>query len=711
MPEVILDNKTCPLKVPGFHDIPIDVELPQDQFAAGIQDWRGTILTAKELAMLDLINTITERPNWHLRIFQQEEIALWREDALSSSSLIKGPTWSWCLKELQDKAREFEKRGHMLVFNTGSGVCKSDTAISPTTQAQLRDAVDFLTKDVAERIQHHNARKSPVLNLVDPSLFPLVYGRTKVLTGGQSCGVDQASWSSRLQDGQTAPERPPFAQEGAWEYLRLDCIWSNRFQWLPSEVEFTGPPGSTDVRIASYINNLHPTNRNMYSAIEAVLASSIKQWNEILIRAKWTERPGYRPSCETQPREPIRLRTYGVDWKARFPEWAKRLPDESKEKQLSAEEYERMCAQVEAYLQEPESKDKVHWFLVHTQRIPEDWRTRWGLQRTALTKYARTFFFEHSDPGTAYSYEDWKAGRTSDAIVGPADQENWRPVFETEQFLLANPWLKPYRWAYEPKGEKDDDHQFYTVALQDEFREKGLQVVVKMHSIELEPDMPSFPGEDWHTEGNANEHIVANAIYAFDSDNISKPQISFRQRLSHDGNRYVYDKIGAGDDPDDDESDFEDVEYSDPEDALIFGPPDPEEKYACWDVKYIGRLFGFETIQHAPAWQELGKVRMPPGRLISFPNAFQYRMGPLELQDKTKPGHCRFLTLSLVDPTYRICSTRNVPPQQPDWINGSGSQMDLKEALELKEELMKIHVRKDEATFELARTIVFTGFQ
>ncbi|KAH3356872.1 hypothetical protein KXW94_002763 [Aspergillus fumigatus] len=205
-------------------------------------------------------------------------------------------------------------------------------------------------------------------------------------------------------------------------------------------------------------------------------------------------------------------------------------------------------------------------------------------------------------------------------------------------------------------------------------------------------------------------HYVTNAIYAFDLDNIMEPLVSFWQRLLLNSDRYVYDKIGAGDDPDDDESDFKAVEFSDPEDALLF-EPDPEEKYACWDVKYIRRLFGFETIQHAPAWQELGKVRMPPGRLISFPNAFQYRMGPLELQDKTKPGHCRFLTLSLVDPMYRICSTRNVPPQQPDWIDGSEPHMDLKEALKLKEELMNVHVRKDEATFELAGNIVFTGFQ
>lgn len=234
--------------------------------------------------------------------------------------------------------------------------------------------------------------------------------------------------------------------------------------------------------------------------------------------------------------------------------------------------------------------------------------------------------------------------------------------------------------------------------------------MVQVHSIKLELDMPSFSSKDWHTEGNVNEHIVTNAIYAFDLDNIMEPLVSFWQRLLLNSDRYVYDKIGAGDDPDDDESDFKAVEFSDPEDALLF-EPDPEEKYACWDVKYIRRLFGFETIQHAPAWQELGKVRMPPGRLISFPNAFQYRMGPLELQDKTKPGHCRFLTLSLVDPMYRICSTRNVPPQQPDWIDGSEPHMDLKEALKLKEELMNVHVRKDEATFELAGNIVFTGFQ
>lgn len=37
------------------------------------------------------------------------------------------------------------------------------------------------------------------------------------------------------------------------------------------------------------------------------------------------------------------------------------------------------------------------------------------------------------------------------------------------------------------------------------------------------------------------------------------------------------------------------------------------------------------------------------------------------MEDPTKPGHRRFIALWLVDPTKRIISTANVPPQQMDW--------------------------------------------
>jgi len=262
---------------------------------------------------------------------------------------------------------------------------------------------------------------SSVLNLVDPSLFPLVYRRTKILVECQTYGIDG---DTRLLYNKKKPIIPGHpilvAKHSHWN----PYIWSSKFQRLPCGIELSGLPKSTAVRISSYINNLHPTNRQMYSGIEDVISSSIKKLNQILVRSNWKKNTrsenGY---CITCPREPMRIRTYGVEWKAPFPEWAKKLPKKEAMSKLSAEQYESMCAQVEAYLQEPESKDEVYWDQVRTQKIPRDWKVRWGLLRTALTKYANTFVFEHLDPGTAYSYEDWKAERTGKAIVGPANED------------------------------------------------------------------------------------------------------------------------------------------------------------------------------------------------------------------------------------------------------------------------------------------------
>lgn len=178
------------------------------------------------------------------------------------------------------------------------------------------------------------------------------------------------------------------------------------------------------------------------------------------------------------------------------------------------------------------------------------------------------------------------------------------------------------------------------------------------------------------------------------------PQISFRQRCRQ-GGPWVYDLIGGWDTDEEDDSDFDD--------------PVNMTKNSHWDLKYIGMLLGREKLQNSPALQELGEVKMPSGRLISFPNAFQHKMGPLQLEDKTKPGQCRFLTLSLVDPSYRICSTRNVLPQQTGWLKGDGietvSQMDMSEALELREELVKEHAKKEDGIPEIAGIFYFPGFQ
>jgi hypothetical protein len=67
------------------------------------------------------------------------------------------------------------------------------------------------------------------------------------------------------------------------------------------------------------------------------------------------------------------------------------------------------------------------------------------------------------------------------------------------------------------------------------------------------------------------------------------------------------------------------------------------------------------------SFQTTGSVATPQGRLVTFPNVLEHRLKPFQLADPTRPGNYRYIKLYLVDPHYRVCSTRNVPPQQRHW--------------------------------------------
>lgn len=66
--------------------------------------------------------------------------------------------------------------------------------------------------------------------------------------------------------------------------------------------------------------------------------------------------------------------------------------------------------------------------------------------------------------------------------------------------------------------------------------------------------------------------------------------------------------------------------------------------------------------------EEMGSLATPENRLLAFPNICQHRIGSFKLEDKTKPGFRKILVFFLIDPTTRITSTRNVPPQQMTWF-------------------------------------------
>ena len=140
-----------------------------------------------------------------------------------------------------------------------------------------------------------------------------------------------------------------------------------------------------------------------------------------------------------------------------------------------------------------------------------------------------------------------------------------------------------------------------TEALSKNFKKTGLQVIVKMASIELTPEKPVFPAGGWHVssffrytlrhgadciqvEGQMNEHIVATALYYLDSENVTPSQLSFRMATSPD-QEDLQSRVG-------------------------------QDLYRVYEHIYGTRL-GFNNSETV---QNYGSVHTPEGRLLAFPN-------------------------------------------------------------------------------------------
>ncbi len=195
-----------------------------------------------------------------------------------------------CIAELRYKAGLFEETKCVEVLD---GIFKSDTIVSEELKRKLQSAISPLENVPDREKDWHPGSEEQVLDLIHPSLYPLVYGQTRMLVD-ETIGLDDCV--KRCGDGEvlSAP-----AKEGN------NNAWSERFQWLPSDFEI--PNGVDDVkyvhdiqvrckvgltvhRITSYINNLHPHyHRRLYSIIEEVVFRTIPLWNQTLtpLRAAW----------------------------------------------------------------------------------------------------------------------------------------------------------------------------------------------------------------------------------------------------------------------------------------------------------------------------------------------------------------------------------------------------------------------------------------
>ncbi len=157
---------------------------------------------------------------------------------------------------------------------------------------------------------------------------------------------------------------------------------------------------------------------------------------------------------------------------------------------------------------------------------------------------------------------------------------------------------------------------------------RTLQVIIKLANIVLTPKKPKYPGGAWHIEGMLNERIVATGLFYYACKNITESRLAFRAQ------------VGAEED----------------------GSGLPYDHHDCDGYSSV---FGLEEGEQLN--QELGHIVAVKDKCIAFSNRWQHRVEPFELVDRSKRGVQKILSIFLVDPSCRVHSTSDVPPQQRAW--------------------------------------------
>ena len=154
--------------------------------------------------------------------------------------------FDYCIQELRYRAERFEpngsERGAIVVFN--GKVVKSDYAVSESIKLALQSAIERLESVPEAQKDWHPGSDGKVLDLVHPSLYPLVYGKTKVLPVGSKV-TTLVDCISRCGEGEVIPtpiRTEPKDTRPYYDYLPRNTYdpYSTKFQWLPCEVDISG---------------------------------------------------------------------------------------------------------------------------------------------------------------------------------------------------------------------------------------------------------------------------------------------------------------------------------------------------------------------------------------------------------------------------------------------------------------------------------------
>ncbi|TFY64227.1 hypothetical protein EVJ58_g2765 [Rhodofomes roseus] len=214
-------------------------------------DDKDTPRTLVEIRMCALSAAIREKVDWHVKYRDEKIRTKWAEEIREQQ---KDVHQSLQLTENMINYVLTELDAHAAMRDPNTGIepgpyertWKSDQLIPAGLRTELLSAVAPLESVPDSEKDWHPGSDGKVLDLVHPSLYPVVYGRTTSTSG--------ELLEPRIDDD-------------------MDSVFtSERFQWLPSD--FRVADDGTVKLTSPYINNVHPED---HVALEKVIPAVLER--------------------------------------------------------------------------------------------------------------------------------------------------------------------------------------------------------------------------------------------------------------------------------------------------------------------------------------------------------------------------------------------------------------------------------------------------
>ncbi|KIO21963.1 hypothetical protein M407DRAFT_28450 [Tulasnella calospora MUT 4182] len=278
----------------------------------GYNEDGDSALTLVELRMIELSYALRGKPSWWTKIRDPAIRSKWKAEALEHQirgAALKDAEIEWVLDELEDyalmrdEATGIQPSCHVRVW-------ESDELVSQDLRSRLKLAAAILENVPEEEKDWHPRSNNQVLDIVHPSLFCAVYGRT------QYWATSNGGRKLELLDD-------PDGDLEAWAY-------SEKFAWIPTDFQL-GENGAPATAL-DYVNNVHPKqHKDLITVIECLVGRFSLLWDKVLTDIhpdnndrlpgrekivgsyKWDEHPDY-PQPPWKERETLGAEEFSRRW-------------------------------------------------------------------------------------------------------------------------------------------------------------------------------------------------------------------------------------------------------------------------------------------------------------------------------------------------------------------------------------------------------------